>query len=477
MTRNSFNRKKININYLELDEDNARIRHGATEAECVEKILKKEDQLLKLMKSIAVDGLSTMPILVSRSKHSDRKWKVWDGNRRVTALKLLNKPKLCKDASIRAKIERIASAHSDSIPTSIECLWSDNEEALIKEVVSRHSGALDGAGQLNWSSYLRTLFLIGHGQPAEYKRAGQYLFWAEENGILVDDDFPISTLTRFLTSENLFSLGLIIHDDKISLSREKNKVLKIAQHIIFDLSSKNTKVENVRTPTQGEAYINGILSSLEINEPANSNSAPDISSIEPSSDAASESSSPETEGYGDRETESEHSTKESEEGKPANNKPYRGQRSGTRDKLFNRKTANLDVPPEHQKVRDIITEIVTLKHTGKSGTPISVAFLLRSLIELSTNHYIEKNTEIKLRDRNLRNDVKACSQHMFETGFLNKDQLDSVHLHCNKEGDVLNITTLQKYLHTTERFPNGETLNYLWDEIGCYVIACWKPTT
>lgn len=478
MTRNSFVRKKINLNSLELDEHNARIRHGISQADCIAKILKKEDQLLVLMKSIADDGLSTMPILVSKSSDNGRKWRVWDGNRRVTALKLLNRPSLCRDNVLRAKIERIVAGASSEIPKSVECLWSDSEDVLIREVVSRHSGALEGAGQLGWSAYLRTLFLIGHGQPAEYKRAGLYLFWAEENGIYVDDGFPISTLTRFATAENLSRLGVVLRDGEVSLTRPKDDAIRIAQRVIYDLSSGDIKVGKVHSPSQGSDYVSNVLSLLGIQgEPqaapqdaqVKSEGASISSSTEmPESSVAENASRTGSGGGSEADTSSGDADSEM--------KPFRARRTGERDKIFNRKTAGFDVPPEHRKVRDIIAEIATLKHTGKAGTPISLALLLRALIELSTDNYRRKNPEIKVKDENLRNSVKACAQHMFNKSLLSEDQMNNVLAHCNKPGDMLNITTLQGYVHSTERFPSGETLNYMWEQIGSYVRGCWKST-
>lgn len=478
MTRNSFFRKKISVNALELDEHNARIRHGESEADCIAKILRKEDQLLNLMKSIAEDGLSTMPVLVSPSDHNARKWRVWDGNRRVTALKLLNKPKLCKDPATRAKIERIAAGASVAIPRSVECFCSDDQAALIKEVVSRHSGAQEGAGQLGWSPYLRTIFLLGHNQPAEYKRAGLYLCWVEENQIYVADDFPISTLTRFATAENLSLLGVALRDEEVLLTRPKEQVLSIARRLVHDVASTNF-VEKVRSPEKAASYVSSILADLNIEggPDAIPESLRGQSGQNASTGARAKDSDGVSDGAGEPRSSIEGAASDEAESIPSP-KPFRGQRSGERTKIFNRKTVGFDVPSDHSKVRDIITEIVTLNHSGKGGAPIAVAFLLRALVELSTKHYMEMNSDIKLKkDDGLRSRVSACARYMRSKNLLSADQMDNVLTHCNATGDMLNITTLQRYIHSTDRFPSGESLNYMWQQIGCYVQACWKSTS
>ncbi|MEX7116570.1 hypothetical protein AB2C39_35520, partial [Pseudomonas aeruginosa] len=151
-------------------------------------------------------------------------------------------------------------------------------------------------------------------------------------------------------------------------------------------------------------------------------------------------------------------------------------RSGLRDRLFTSKGHGVVVPDAETKVNDILRELVTLKHSGRSGTPISVAFLLRALIELSSDNYIKNNDGVIRRleaNTSLRDKVKSAARHMHYNGKLSEDQLDVIIRHCDQEGGMLNINTLQRYLHSTAFFPNGETLNSIWSEIKDYIICCW----
>ncbi|HHQ2636773.1 TPA: hypothetical protein ACSPLI_005979 [Pseudomonas aeruginosa] len=415
--------------------------------------------MLHLIKDVAENGLTTAPILVCPEGD---KWVVWDGNRRVTSLKLLSNPKLCEDPIVRAKIESIKKKYNFTL-RSVECLWTANKKALIEEVKKRHSGELSGVGQVDWSSYLRTLFLLGHDEVSEYKRAGQYLYWFEENGLDVDDGFPISTLSRFLKRENLLRLGFEVINDELVPVLSINTVKKIAARVIGDLQDKIVKVEHVWTEAAATKYIDGVLLACGVTENEYRNIDVDSNGGEAPTDEGKENDVKDDDsGSKGKPT--------SPPGRPA--KP----RSGSSNKLFGVKGHGLVIPNEERKVHDIVRELATLKHSGKDGTPISVAFLLRALVELSSDNYLKNNPgAIRKLELNtsLREKVRGAARDMYQKEILSKDRVEVMERHCNEEGGMLNINTLQRYLHSTAYFPNGETLNSMWNEFKDYVIACW----
>ena len=104
------------------------------------------------------------------------------------------------------------------------------------EVLARHSGAQDGVGQVDWSAYLRNVFLINHGHPPDYKRAAQYALWAEDQEIYVSDEFPISSLHRFFTADNLALLGFRIDKvtDDLAPAISAVQVKQMAQILMTD---------------------------------------------------------------------------------------------------------------------------------------------------------------------------------------------------------------------------------------------------
>ncbi|MCW9790168.1 hypothetical protein [Escherichia coli] len=64
MARKDFTQQiDIPIQNILLDTENARIRAGRDQNNCISRILRKENQMLVLMEDIAENGLTTMPRL------------------------------------------------------------------------------------------------------------------------------------------------------------------------------------------------------------------------------------------------------------------------------------------------------------------------------------------------------------------------------------------------------------------------------
>src|SRR5205814_8885278 len=124
MSREDFRLVKgVAISSILLDVENARIRAGRDQDDCIARILRKVGQMMALMESIAEDGLTTIPVLVSPVAGAKRRtWVVRDGNRRITALKLLNEPNLCPVERLKPRIKALAKQHKANIATKVDVL-------------------------------------------------------------------------------------------------------------------------------------------------------------------------------------------------------------------------------------------------------------------------------------------------------------------------------------------------------------------
>lgn len=471
-------RQNIPVTDLLLDTENARIRVGSDQNDCMTRILRKEAQLLALMRDIAEKGLTTMPILVSPA--SGNKWIVKDGNRRVTALKLLNDPDCCPIGELKGRILAIKEKFNDNIFDVVDVLSSDNEEAIVREVVARHSGSMGGAGQLDWNAYLRTIYLLGHNQPSEYKRAGQYLFWAESVGIYVDDEFPISTLSRFFSEENLSKLGFSVENDKLVSNISIDKLKRIATRIVMDFNPPaRLTVDAVRSPEDASAYIEKLRNEVGLAE-----QKPGDESIEGSNYPGSEErkeapdvddGNSNTLGSDDKNDPSGKGSKPgSKGGKPSGptgpSKPL-----WDRPGLFRSGKSGFNIPKEYIKITNIVAELKALNlvaSSTKKPTPMAVAMLFRALIEMSTKYYMQANG-LKMVER-LHSDIARAADHMKEVGRLNEEQHAVLIQRTRDEAGMLHVRTLQAYVHSDAFHPNQQVLNTLWDEIGVFVIACWN---
>lgn len=456
-----------------LDQGNPRIRDGQDQADCITRILRKEDQLMALVQDIAQNGLTTAPILVKPK--GDGRYVVMDGNRRITALKLLNDPSLCPIERLKPRLRGLHAAHKASIPASVDIFSSSSDEAIAREVLARHSGAQGGVGQLDWSAYLRTVFQLNHGHPPEYRRPGQYAMWAERHGIHVGDEFPITSLQRFFTAENLALLGFGIEADELKLDVSEDTAKRLAQIVITDFDTGGIKVDDVRTPEKARDYIAKARTRAGL-PPAAGSSAPAPAPTPAPTNAPSPAPSPagatepadDKSGGGSTGGSSAGASAPADDAPPGR-APAPRQSPSERKRLFGTAAPGFSIPEGEPKARTIVAEIRKL---DVRETPLAAAMLLRALIEASDEHY--RHAHRKPDTNKLAKNVLASATHMRDSGTLSTSAFDMVSRLAQAGGsDLLHIDALQKILHRDTHIPSYQLVNTFWDNIAPFVRTCW----
>lgn len=461
-------RKTISINSILLDSENA--RHGEKQSQ--REIYKwmttglVAQKVIKLATDVADNGLSPFDGMgVMPSKESDKEpWIVVEGNRRVAALKFLNNPKLCPDLKLRKQYEQLKKRAASQIPLRVEfAVFKDFSEAAYW-IQLRHGGEHGGVGISSWGPKEYDSFLARLGARSTNRPAVNLLSYALSKGLITlaqYDQISATTLYRMLSTPAVRK--------ELGCHVSKGEVFRIADEEYFDravttmliaMASGEASVTKLKSRTQRENFVKDMKIAGGW-ENYDEQSPQPISVGSSNTGSLQDDESPDNSAPG---------SDQAKPGSPA--KP----RSGARDKLFAVKGHGLEVPVNETKVQDILRELATLKHSGAKGTPISVSFLLRALLELSSDNYLENNPgAIRRLEPNtpLREKVKCSARHMHANGKISQDNLDVVTRHCAEDGGMLTISTLQKYLHSTSHFPNGETLNSMWSELKQYIIECW----
>lgn len=467
-----YSRKKISINSVLLDHENARHGSIADQSSIYAWMSGPEigPKVLKLAREIAAKGLSPLETPGVIKDQELGKWVVVEGNRRVAALKFLNKPKLCPDMRLRKQYEKIKQTTSLESKTKIDFVVFDNFEQASYWIETRHGGESGGSGIISWGAIELDNFFARLGKKTQNRPAIELLNYAIQKGMISYDQaksFPITTLSRLLSTPQVREV--------MGCDLSRGEIFSISDESYFDhalstvlslLASGTENVTTLKTAAQRITFAGKLK---------DSNDWPNYEARSPHPVNSGLGSDPiDTPSNDEDDLDNGAAQPEAPSLKP---KPYRGQHPAHRDRLFTRKTANLSIDDENKKAKGIVAELLILKHSGTKSTPISVAFLLRALIEISTNTYLDRNKQIKPKDPgSLRSKVQACAKEMNTRGVLKSEQLEAVLMHCNNTGDMMNITTLQKYLHDDVRFPSGDVLNQLWDELGVYVSNCWIST-
>src|SRR5690606_32955486 len=153
------NIQSIPLSLLKLDQENVRFGSdiAQNQREAIELIMSDPEdarKILKLAEHISLYGLDpTENQLVTPDGEGN--YIVLEGNRRLTALKLLQKPDLCP---VERLVKNFFDARNNIIgefPEEFQCSVVSSREEGDKWVELKHTGQNAGIGRVNWDSDIR----------------------------------------------------------------------------------------------------------------------------------------------------------------------------------------------------------------------------------------------------------------------------------------------------------------------------------
>ena len=153
------NIEKLKVDELVLDNFNPRLPkslHGEENEEKIVEYMLAFGNITELMQSIVETGYSDAePLLVIKDQNSE-KYVVIEGNRRLTALKLLNNPKTAKTKT--SAINEIVESAAGKIPTTVPCIVYENRDEILDYLGYRHITGVKDWGALEKANYLDLLY-------------------------------------------------------------------------------------------------------------------------------------------------------------------------------------------------------------------------------------------------------------------------------------------------------------------------------
>ncbi len=452
--------EKVSINDLLLDIHNPRLDEQPDEKACIKAILNgNEQEILNLARDIAEKGLYPEAIIVSRHPDMPKKWVVRDGNRRITAIKLLHDPSKATPA-LRPKLESIIKT-SSNFPSKLTVTTCDNEDEILRFLHLKHTGKNEGVGQVEWGAIAKAIYSEKTGERNSNIKALNLLRWAKENGIFeLDDEFPISTLAdRLMSKERLLQIGFELNGDNVTLVKDPVSTLNKVKQIIADLRDKTEYSRSLNGAEEQKRYVDSLCVRY-----GDGDLKVDITSA---NNITANSAGINTQEQGDSKLDSGAEMPNV----PAVPKPMPvPPNPQDRKKLFIKGRVPFSIPSGQTKALKILAELKLIETTA---TPIAAAMLLRSFIEYATEYYIDKN-EIKATDTRFAPKVRKCAEHMFNNGKIDANKKLLLEKRMSNEGDMFNVNTLHAYVHSPNFHPDYQTLNAFWDEIEFYVRECWS---
>ena len=147
MAGQKYEYKQVKIADLLLNTSNPRFNPVKHQTETIQAMVEdQQGKLSTLAEHIIENGLNPTDIILVRPQ--GKQWLVLEGNRRVTALKLVNEPDLVPSqyAKLKRDFQKLNAVLDNSLLENIPCVII-NDEALANEWIRlKHTGENDGAG-------------------------------------------------------------------------------------------------------------------------------------------------------------------------------------------------------------------------------------------------------------------------------------------------------------------------------------------
>jgi hypothetical protein len=370
------------------------------------------------------------------------KYIVFDGNRRVTALKLLDNYRRAPTAELQAFFQDQRSKWKGSFPAEVQCQVENDRDRVDEILFRRHTGVQSGVGQSMWDDRSKTIFVSRTGKGSGINVADEIERRLREAEMMPSRrKIPRSTMNRLLSAEPFRNrLGSTTARGKFELTHREDVVLGAFARVADDLANRRKVLGDLWDVDGKRAYLDeldraGVL-------PTAAHLAP-----RPKATAAV-------------------AAKTSPVG------PTAAPRPTVRETLIPRVDYGVLWPGRlqrhHQIWEELQFKLILAEH------PNAISVLLRVLIEIATDNYISQMQVANVHDNDkLASRILKVGKHMYENGAIDKKQLGVIEKfqHSDK---ILSADTLNRYVHSQNFAPSPDHLRSLWDSLASYVVTCLR---
>ncbi len=396
-------------------------------------------------------NLATLPIVIEAKPGE---FTVLDGNRRLTALRMLEAPDLMDgiyDAGDMARIRKMSTQYSagkgDGNPVAgVLCVRMDSRKEADPWIQLNHRGQASGAGVVPWDGRQGAQYDSDQGRRTPELRL---LDQVAENADLPDDvrtllpKFPITTFGRLVADPDVRkAFGFDVVEGELFTGHDAQAVLRVLADVVTDLARGKTTVSSLKSKEQRAKYVEKVGKRVKLPDPN------EEGETRPFSEALAERPRPRP--------------------KP---KPRRRQ-SGDRETLIPKKF-RLDV--DEPRLNETIDELARLKVKNTTNT---CAVMLRTIIDWSITEYID--TQEPPLTQNQRQDLHArfiaVLDDMKKTGRLKPTEVQAMKARVNSRNSIMAIPTLHAYVHNVRMRPIEKDLLQTWDVYRPFIEAAWNAS-
>jgi len=398
----------------------------------------REQHMRNLAKDIVEKGEIYEPPLVS--PEGDQ-FLVFDGNRRVTCLKLLIAPRKAPTIELQNYFMDLRSKWPGDLPDKIQCQIESDRDRIDDILFRRHTGSQSGIGQSTWDDRMKANFVVRTGKGSGFNVADEVEKRLANAGMLPGrKKIPRSTMNRLLSAEAFRNrLGFSINKGRLVLTHEEPIVLAALHRVADDLASKNVVLGDIWDVDGKRAYLDQLEAENILPTAAHALSKP--KTAPPLSKPSSTPPSP-----------------------PPAPRPSR------RTTLIPDVSYAIAWPGRLQRLHAIWEELQFRLHFAEH--PNAIAVLLRVLLELSIENYIGQ-TQLATINQNdsLAKRALRIAEDLHAKGKIDRKYLE-VFRKIPQLEPLVSIDTLNRYVHSPNFAPSPDHLMALWDTLADFVVHC-----
>lgn len=431
----------------------------------------QEEKLVVLAEHIIKNGLNPTDVILVCPY--ENQWLVLEGNRRVTALKLINEPDIIPDelSKLKKEFQRLNGIVDNSLLDSIPCVVAEDAEQGREWIRLKHTGENEGAGTVRWDGQqtsrfnsqtsgavdARIIFLDELRElkaiPEEYKERFHLIKKTNFDRLTKDPD------VREL-------LGIGVSDNKLFLVDGVNDYLL---EVLYDLMFADLSVGKIYSKEDRKEYLLSIAKRVEEKESAQRTDSKQTDRESGTSDAHSDKG---------RESGAD-STPSREDGgeQGAETSTSAGRDGSSKGKSYpiNRKVL---VPQHHKltithaRIAKIFSELKTL---DVETYPNATAVLMRVFIELSTDCYISTHALTSVNaDSKLRQKIEAVAGDLEAKKVRSNHELRAARQMASGNMENSSIKTFHSYVHNKDLTPSATDLKAAWDDLWLFIEGMWR---
>ena len=434
--------------------NSANDRHGELENETAAiawLFTHHESAMLKLAKDLAETGEIYEPPLVWPDGTN---YVVFDGNRRVTCLKLISQPRRAPSLELQAFFKRLKANWNCLFADRLDCQIEKDRERIDEILLRRHTGTRGGVGRNPWTDRMTATFVERTGKGGSVNVADEIEKRLEAAAMLPAKKIPWSTVNRLLSSEGLRNrVGVSVSRSRFQLTHPEPLVLPIIRRIVEDLANRTVVLGDLWDNEGKVAYLDRLETEGVLPLP---------SSLQPPSAKPELNTGAGPRAVPSTGTASGHGAPPIPQPLPA--KPIK------RSTLIPQVNHAVVWQAHIQRQRQIWDELQFKLKLDDHPNAISVLF--RVLFELSIDNYISRNNLAGINPNDsLKNKVKKVSVDLEAKRRIDGKYAGVIRKLESADG-IFSIDTMNRYVHSPDFAPSPSHLTALWDQASQLVVIC-----